>query len=303
MRPPQPPGRRSETARARCDDRATASRSRHSLPPSLSPPGEPAAPPHLPLPRRGRDRAAALPPQPAFQGRALPARVKIVEVGPRDGLQNEPGTIPTPVKVELIDRLSAAGLASIEATSFVSPKWVPQLADGAEVMAAIRRREGVVYSALTPNLKARAHAPGRAAGGGGRAGPFEELPGRCFGLAAWIACASWALLFLLSLRGPLHSLPTPQPRTLNPHPTQTSWDPSPIPSLCAPQGFQRAMEAGVDEVAIFAAASEAFSQKNLNCSIAESLERFGQVAEAAKVRWLCACGAAGRAWPRQPSMP
>jgi isopropylmalate/homocitrate/citramalate synthase len=63
------------------------------------------------------------------------------------------------------------------------------------------------------------------------------------------------------------------------------------------------MEAGVDEVAIFAAASEAFSQKNLNCSIAESLERFGQVAEAAKVRWLCACGAAGRAWPRQPSMP
>ena len=142
------------------------------------------------------------PPQPEFLGRPLPARVRIVEVGPRDGLQNEAAPIPTATKVAFIDRLSASGLTAIEATSFVSPKWVPQLADGAEVMAAIKRAPGVTYSALAPNLK----------------------------------------------------------------------------------GVQRALEANVSEVAVFAAASEAFSQKNLNCSVKESLERFGQVADAAKVK-------------------
>ena len=84
---------------------------------------------------------------------SLPASVRIVEVGPRDGLQNEKAIVPTPAKVELIDRLSAAGLACIEATSFVSPKWVPQLADAAEVMAAIDRRPGVRYPVLVPNLQ------------------------------------------------------------------------------------------------------------------------------------------------------
>src|SRR5256885_11039108 len=83
----------------------------------------------------------------------LPQRVRMVEVGPRDGLQNEQAKVPTEVKVGLIDRLSAAGLPAIEAASFVSPKWVPQMADGAEVMAAIKRRPGVRYPALTPNLK------------------------------------------------------------------------------------------------------------------------------------------------------
>lgn len=129
----------------------------------------------------------------------LPSRVTIVEVGPRDGLQNEPGTIPADVKVAFIDKLSDAGLGVIEATSFVSPKWVPQLADAADVMARIRRAPGTRYSVLTPNLK----------------------------------------------------------------------------------GFERALAAGADEVAIFGAASEAFSQKNINCSIAESLDRFREVAAAA----------------------
>src|SRR3546814_11103215 len=86
---------------------------------------------------------------------ALPASVRIVEVGPRDGLQNEKSIIPTAAKVELIDRLSATGLRCIEATSFVSPKWVPQLADAAEVMAAIERRPGVSYTVLVQNLQGR----------------------------------------------------------------------------------------------------------------------------------------------------
>ncbi|KAF8073224.1 GapC [Scenedesmus sp. PABB004] len=135
-------------------------------------------------------------------GSALPREVTIVEVGPRDGLQNEPGAIPAATKVEFIDRLAAAGLRVIEATSFVSPKWVPQLADAAEVMAAVSRPPGVRYSVLTPNL----------------------------------------------------------------------------------QGFERALAAGADEVAIFGAASEAFSVANINCSIAESLERFEAVAAAAAAR-------------------
>jgi hydroxymethylglutaryl-CoA lyase len=130
----------------------------------------------------------------------LPSRVRIVEVGPRDGLQNEPKQLPTAVKVELIDRLADCGLKTIEATAFVSPRWVPQMADSAAVMQAIERREGVAYSALVPNLK----------------------------------------------------------------------------------GFEAALAVGVSEVAVFAAASEAFSQKNINCSIAESIERFRPVIDAAK---------------------
>ena len=130
----------------------------------------------------------------------LPQRVKIVEVGPRDGLQNESQRVPSAVKVALIDRLGMAGLKTIEATAFVSPKWVPQMGDAAEVMASLPRRAGVSYPVLVPNLK----------------------------------------------------------------------------------GFEQALAAGVEEIAVFAAASEAFSQKNINCSIAESLERFRPVAGAAR---------------------
>ena len=122
--------------------------------------------------------------------------MRIVEVGPRDGLQNEPGQVPTDVKVELIERLAEAGLPAVEATAFVSPKWIPQMADHAEVMERIRRKPGVSYPVLTPNLK----------------------------------------------------------------------------------GFEAARAAGATEVAIFGAASEAFSKKNINCSIAESLERFEPIA-------------------------
>src|SRR5688572_18548587 len=127
---------------------------------------------------------------------ALPGRVKIVEVGPRDGLQNEKATVPLAVKVELIDRLSDTGLPAVEAGAFVSPKWVPQMADTAEVLTGIRRRPGVGYPVLVPNMK----------------------------------------------------------------------------------GLEQAVASGVEEIAIFGAASEAFSAKNINCSIAESLERFRPVA-------------------------
>ena len=133
---------------------------------------------------------------------ALPSRVKIVEVSPRDGLQNEKEFVPTDVKVELIDRLAAAGFPNVEAASFVSPKWVPQMADGAEVMTRIARRPGTIYSVLTPNMK----------------------------------------------------------------------------------GFEGALAARADEIVIFGGASEAFSQKNINCSIAESIARFEPVAEAARGR-------------------
>jgi hydroxymethylglutaryl-CoA lyase len=124
----------------------------------------------------------------------------MVEVGPRDGLQNEKTMVPTEIKVALIDRLTDAGLPAIEATSFVSPKWVPQMSDNARVMASIRRKPGVRYPVLTPNLK----------------------------------------------------------------------------------GLEAALAAGCDEVAIFTAASETFSQKNVNCSISKSLERARPVAQAAK---------------------
>ncbi|WJF90280.1 hydroxymethylglutaryl-CoA lyase [Paraburkholderia bonniea] len=134
----------------------------------------------------------------------LPEAVKIVEVGPRDGLQNEKEFVPTAIKIELINRLGAAGLRNIEAASFVSPKWVPQMADGAEVMAGIERVAGTLYSVLTPNLR----------------------------------------------------------------------------------GFEGAQAASADEIVIFGSASEAFSQKNINCSIAESIERFVPVAQAAQARGL-----------------
>ncbi|CAM5213271.1 hydroxymethylglutaryl-CoA lyase OS=Castellaniella defragrans OX=75697 GN=HNR28_001393 PE=3 SV=1 [Castellaniella defragrans] len=126
--------------------------------------------------------------------------IKIVEVGPRDGLQNEKVFVDTAVKIELVDRLSAAGFPNVEAAAFVSPKWVPQMADGGEVMAGIARRPGTIYSALVPNMR----------------------------------------------------------------------------------GFEAAQAARANEVVIFGAASEAFSQRNINCSIAESIERFRPVAVAAK---------------------
>jgi isopropylmalate/homocitrate/citramalate synthase len=142
----------------------------------------------------------------------LPRAVRMVEVGPRDGLQNEAVNVPVDVKVALIDMLSAAGFPAVEATAFVSPKWVPQMADAAEVMARIRRRDGVRYPVLTPNLK----------------------------------------------------------------------------------GFEAALAAKADEVAVFVAASETFSRRNINCSIAESLERAQPVFAAAaangvRVRGYISC--------------
>ena len=127
-------------------------------------------------------------------------KIQIVEVGPRDGLQNEKIWIETETKIALIEKLADAGLTKIEAASFVSPKWVPQMKDAFEVLSGIERRPGVTYPVLTPNLK----------------------------------------------------------------------------------GFERALEAGVTEVAVFGSASEAFSQKNINCSISESVERFRPVLEAAQ---------------------
>ena len=135
---------------------------------------------------------------------SYPEFVKLVEVGPRDGLQNEKETIAADIKVALVDRLTAAGFPNIEAASFVSPKWVPQMATSTEVMARIQRRPGVIYSALVPNMK----------------------------------------------------------------------------------GFEAALAAKADEVVIFGAASEAFSQKNINCSIEESIARFADVAAAAKQHGL-----------------
>jgi len=143
----------------------------------------------------------------------LPTRVKLVEVGPRDGLQNDKQIVPAAVKIELVHRLQAAGLSEIEVTSFVSPKWVPQMADNAEVMAGIVRRPDVRYSVLVPNMK---------------------------GLEA---------------------------------------------ALSAPR------EHWPDEVVVFAAASEAFSQRNINCSIAESIERFAPVVQQARQHGIYVRGA------------
>ena len=139
---------------------------------------------------------------------SLPQSVRIVEVGPRDGLQNEPRPVSTADKLALIDKLADAGLRSIEATAFVSPKWIPQMADHADVLRGIHRRPGVTYPVLVPNMK----------------------------------------------------------------------------------GFEAAVDAGAEEVAVFGAASETFSQKNINCSIAESLDRFRPVLEAAQQRGVQARG-------------
>ncbi len=138
-----------------------------------------------------------------------PARVRLIDVGPRDGLQNEKQTVPAEVKIGLVHRLQDAGLKEIEVTSFVSPKWVPQMADNAQVMAGIQRRPGVRYAVLTPNMK----------------------------------------------------------------------------------GLEGALASGVDEVVVFGAASEAFSQKNINCSIEESIARFAPVVETARAAGVVVRGA------------
>ncbi|MCW5322306.1 hydroxymethylglutaryl-CoA lyase [Verminephrobacter aporrectodeae subsp. tuberculatae] len=139
----------------------------------------------------------------------IPSKVKLVDVGPRDGLQNEAAPVPAEVKIALVQRLQDAGLQGIEVTSYVSPKWVPQMADRHAVMAGIARREGVVYSVLTPNL----------------------------------------------------------------------------------QGFEAALPDRPDEVVVFGSASESFSRKNINCSIAESIERFAPVVEAARAAGIPVRGA------------
>ena len=139
----------------------------------------------------------------------LPSRIQLIDVGPRDGLQNEKQPVPAEVKIELVHRLQAAGLREVEVTSYVSPKWVPQMADNHDVMAGITRQAGVRYSVLTPNLK----------------------------------------------------------------------------------GFEAALADRPDEVVVFGAASEAFSQKNINCSIAESIERFAPVVQAALAAGIAVRGA------------
>ena len=139
----------------------------------------------------------------------LPTKVRLVDVGPRDGLQNEKEPVPAEIKVGLVHRLQDAGLKNIEVTSFVSPKWVPQMADAAEVMAGIQRKPGVRYSVLTPNMK----------------------------------------------------------------------------------GFESALASKPDEIVVFGAASEAFSQRNINCSIAESIERFAPVVAAAREKGIRVRGA------------
>jgi hydroxymethylglutaryl-CoA lyase len=139
----------------------------------------------------------------------LPSRVQLIDVGPRDGLQNEKQPVPAAVKIELVHRLQAAGLTEIEVTSFVSPKWVPQMADNAEVMNGIQRQASVRYSVLTPNA----------------------------------------------------------------------------------QGFEAASKTRPDEIVVFGAASEAFSHKNINCSIAESIERFAPVVQAALAAGIAVRGA------------
>jgi hydroxymethylglutaryl-CoA lyase len=140
---------------------------------------------------------------------SLPSRVQLIDVGPRDGLQNEKQPVPAAVKIELVHRLQAAGLKEIEVTSYVSPKWVPQMADNHQVMSGMTRQSGVRYSVLTPNLK----------------------------------------------------------------------------------GYESAVLDQPNEIVVFGAASEAFSQKNINCSIAESIERFAPVVEAALAAGIAVRGA------------
>ena len=138
-----------------------------------------------------------------------PKHVNLIDVGPRDGLQNEKSPVPAAVKIELVHRLQNAGVREIEVTSFVSPKWVPQMGDNAEVMAGVARKAGVLYSVLTPNMK----------------------------------------------------------------------------------GYEASVDSRPDEIVVFGAASEAFSQKNINCSIAESIERFAPVVAAAKAAGIAVRGA------------
>ena len=140
---------------------------------------------------------------------SIPSRVQLIDVGPRDGLQNEKSPVPAAVKIELVHRLQAAGLKEIEVTSYVSPKWVPQMADNHEVMSGITRQQGVAYSVLTPNL----------------------------------------------------------------------------------QGFEAAVLDKPDEIVVFGSASEAFSQRNINCSIAESIDRFAPVVQAARAAGIRVRGA------------
>ena len=140
---------------------------------------------------------------------SIPSRVQIIDVGPRDGLQNEKMPVPAEVKVALVQRLQDAGLQEIEVTSYVSPKWVPQMADNHTVMAGIQRKPGVRHAVLTPNL----------------------------------------------------------------------------------QGFEAALPDRPDEIVVFGSASEAFSQKNINCSIAESIERFAPVVQAARAAGIAVRGA------------
>jgi hydroxymethylglutaryl-CoA lyase len=139
----------------------------------------------------------------------IPSTVTLIDVGPRDGLQNEKQPVSATVKIGLVHRLQAAGLRNIEVTSFVSPKWVPQMADNAEVMAGLQRQSGVRYSVLTPNM----------------------------------------------------------------------------------QGLEAALPSRPDEIVVFGAASEAFSQKNINCSIAQSMERFAPVVAAARAAGIAVRGA------------
>ncbi len=138
-----------------------------------------------------------------------PTKVKLVDVGPRDGLQNEKQPVPAEVKIQLVHMLQDAGLTEVEVTSFVSPKWVPQMADNAQVMAGVQRKKGVRYSVLTPNM----------------------------------------------------------------------------------QGFEAALRSAPDEIVVFAAASEAFSQRNINCSIEQSIERFAPVVAAARAAGVYVRGA------------
>jgi hydroxymethylglutaryl-CoA lyase len=138
-----------------------------------------------------------------------PSKVKLVDVGPRDGLQNEKQPVPAQVKIQLVHMLQDAGLTEIEVTSFVSPKWVPQMADNAQVMAGVQRKQGVRYSVLTPNM----------------------------------------------------------------------------------QGFEAALKSSPDEIVVFAAASQAFSQRNINCSIEQSIERFAPVVAAARAAGVYVRGA------------
>jgi hydroxymethylglutaryl-CoA lyase len=140
---------------------------------------------------------------------AYPTKVKLVDVGPRDGLQNEKQPVSAEVKIQLVHMLQDAGLTEIEVTSFVSPKWVPQMSDNAQVMAGVQRKPGVRYSVLTPNM----------------------------------------------------------------------------------QGFEAALKSQPDEIVVFAAASEAFSQRNINCSIAESIERFAPLVAAARAAGIYVRGA------------